>query len=88
MQKTSTKRVQDETWLGGKDDPLWIMQEILIWPYYQMVETRIHLGERDTQNSLEFWDTNRASNPGKMTGPHDNFFKKTDFVAKWTLPSR
>ena len=37
MQQTSTKRVQDLTWLGGKGDPLVIVQEIEILPYYTIV---------------------------------------------------
>ena len=37
MQQTNTKRVQDLTRLGGKGDPLGIVQKIQIWPLYQMV---------------------------------------------------
>ena len=59
-QQTSTKGIQDKVWPGGKGDPLRIVREIQIWPYYQMVytPTRICLSEWDTQNSLGFWDTN------------------------------
>ena len=32
MQQTSTKGVQDLAWLGGKGDPLGIVQEIETWP--------------------------------------------------------
>ena len=43
MQQTSIKRVQDKAWLGGKGDPLVIVQEFKIWPYKQTIdaETRI-----------------------------------------------
>ena len=33
------KRVQDDAWLCGKGDPLGIVQEIKIYPDYQMVYT-------------------------------------------------
>ena len=26
---------EDKTWLGGEGDPLRIVQEILVWSYYQ-----------------------------------------------------
>ena len=32
MLQISKKRVLDEAWMGGKGDPLGIMQEIEIWP--------------------------------------------------------
>ena len=43
MQKTSAKELQNEARLGGEGDPLEIVQEIKIWPNYQMVyaQTRI-----------------------------------------------
>ena len=46
MQPTSTE-VQDYTRLGRKGDSLGIMQEIKIYPYYQVVcaQTRIRLRE-------------------------------------------
>ena len=41
--------VQDETLMGGKGDPLGIVYEREIWPYYQMVhvQTIIRPGEWD-----------------------------------------
>ena len=50
MLKMSTKREQDWAWLGGKGNPLRIVQEIKIWTYNQMVFalTRIRPRERDT----------------------------------------
>ena len=43
------KKVQDETQLGRKGDPLGIAQEIEIWPYLQMLyaRNRIRPGELD-----------------------------------------
>ena len=71
MKQTSTKRLEDLTWLGGKGYPLGIVQEIDVWPYYQIVhvQTRICPGEWD---SLRFWDTNRSSYPSHKTRPYDN----------------
>ena len=40
MQQTSTKEVQDYTWLGGKSDLQEIVQEKKIWSYFQMVYAR------------------------------------------------
>ena len=53
MQKTSTKRVQDYIWQGGEGDPLGIVQEIEISPFYQIVytQTRIRSGEWGTKFS-------------------------------------
>ena len=50
------------------------MQEIRIWPYYQMVyaQNRIHNKEWDAENSLGFWDTNGSSNLGLTTRPSDS----------------
>ena len=44
IQQSSAKEKQDEAWQGGKGDSLGIVQEIDIWPYYQMVyaQTRTH----------------------------------------------
>ena len=41
---------------GGEGDSLGIVQEIEIWPYYEMVyaQIRIRPGEWDTQDSLGF----------------------------------
>ena len=49
MQQTSAKGVQDKIWLDREGDPLGIMPEIEILPYYPMVypQTRIHLGKLD-----------------------------------------
>ena len=32
MYQTCTKEIQDKVWLGWKDSPLGIVQEIKIWP--------------------------------------------------------
>ena len=37
MQRTDNKGIQDLLWLGGKGDQLGIVQEIKIWPCWQMV---------------------------------------------------
>ena len=60
--------------MDGVDDPQGIVQEIEIWPYYQMeyAQTRIHPGEWDAQNSLGFWDTNKSPNPDQVTRPSDS----------------
>ena len=41
--------MQDCAWLGGKGDPLRIVQEIKIWPCWQMVfaQTRIYPSKSD-----------------------------------------
>ena len=46
MKQTDAKGLQDNAWLGGKDDPLEIVQEIKIWPYYQMVYAQNRIGPR------------------------------------------
>ena len=73
MQQTSAQRIEEETRLNGEGDPLGIIQEIKIWPYYQMVytQTRIRSREWDAQSSLGFWDTNRSSHPSQKTRPSD-----------------
>ena len=43
MVGTSTKEVQDEVRLGGKGDPMGIVQETEIWSYYQMVYTQTRI---------------------------------------------
>ena len=48
------KKVQDKTQLGGKADPLWIMQEIKFRPYYQMVNSPESVLENETHKIL--WD--------------------------------
>ena len=60
MQQTSTER-EDWTRLGGKSDPLGIVQETEIWPCEQMVyaQPRICPREWAAQTPLGFWDTNR-----------------------------
>ena len=49
MQQTSAKGVQDEARLGGKGNPLGIVQETEILSYYHIVyaQSRIHLREGD-----------------------------------------
>ena len=37
MQQTSVKCVQDSTWSIGRDDPMRIVQNIEIQPYYYML---------------------------------------------------
>ena len=71
-----------KTWLGGEYYPLRIVQEIEIWPYYQMVyaETRISSGKCEAQNSLGFWDTNRSPNAGQKTRSSNK--KKRIFIIK------
>ena len=46
MQQTGTKGIGDLTWLGGKGDPLEIVQEIKIWSHYQMVYTQTRICPR------------------------------------------
>ena len=72
-----SKVVQKEynlTQEGSEGDPLGIMQEIEVWPYYQIIwaETRINHGEGDVQNSLGFQDTNRSPNPNLKTKPSES----------------
>ena len=45
-------------------NPLGVVQEILIWPYEQVVyaQPRIYPREWDAQTSLGFWDTNESLN--------------------------
>ena len=74
MQQTSTKWLQNETWVGEESDPLGIVQEIEIWPYYQMVyaQTRNFPGELGAWNSLRFLVINRSPNLGQMTRRSDS----------------
>ena len=44
---TRTKWVQDKALLDGKGDPLGIVQEIEIWPYYQMVYAQTRICSRE-----------------------------------------
>ena len=49
--------------MTGKESwPLGIMQEIEIWPFYEIVypQTRICPREWDRPRSLELWDTSRS----------------------------
>ena len=50
--------------LGGRGDPLGILQEIEIWTCYQFVyaQSRIRSGEWDAWGFLGFWDTNKPPN--------------------------
>ena len=75
--------------MGGKDHLLEIMQEIEIWPYYQMVhaQTRIHPGEWDTKKILwDFGIETHHLNLARRLKPSDNYEKRkrthhlTDFV--------
>ena len=49
IQNTISKAVQDKAWLSRKGDLLGIVQEVKIWPFYQIVyaQTRIRLIEWD-----------------------------------------
>ena len=55
----------------GEGDPLGTVQEIWICLYEQVAYTQagIRPGERDTQNSLRFWDTNWLPDLGQTTRP-------------------
>ena len=78
MQRISTEREQNKTWLGGKGDPLGIVQEVKIWPFKQMVyaQPSICPGEWDAQTPLGFWDLNRSPNLDPTTRPYNNHQKK------------
>ena len=43
---TKKKKIQDQRRVGGKRDPLGILQVIKIWPYEQMVEAQIRIRPR------------------------------------------
>ena len=47
MQETRAKRLQDHAWPGENDGLLGVVQEIKIWPYFQVTyaQTRIQLRE-------------------------------------------
>ena len=53
--------------LGGKGDPLGIVQEIEFLSCYQRIDaiTKIRPREWDALNSLGFWDTDRSHNPSQ-----------------------
>ena len=63
---------------GGEGDPLIIVQEVYVWLCKQMVyaQPRIYPGERDSQNSVGFCDTNGSSNLRQTTKPRDSQQKK------------
>ena len=46
MHQTYTKQIQNDTRLDGKDDPLWIVEEIKINPYLHMVYAQIRICPR------------------------------------------
>ena len=77
--QTCAKKVQDETWLDG---PLRIVQEIEIWPYYQMVyaQTRIRSREKK-KKSMEFSGTLRHK---QITRQETRRRKK--LAVSWILP--
>ena len=72
MQKTNTNGVQDLVYLRGEDDLLWIVQEVKIWPDYQMAYTRTRIWARewDSWNSLKLVDTKWLPKPGLKTTPN------------------
>ena len=47
MQQTITKGVPDSAWLGGKGDPLGIVQDIKIWTYCQLVYALTRIGPKE-----------------------------------------
>ena len=55
----------------GQGDPLWIVQEIKIWPYEQIVDAqpRICPAEWDAQTPLGLWDTNGSPYLDRTTRP-------------------
>ena len=59
MQQTCIKWIQELVCLGGKGDPLEIVQEIVTWSYWQIVHAQSRIC-----NSLGLWNTNRSPNPG------------------------
>ena len=52
--------------MGGKGDPLWAVQEIIIPTCWQMIyaQTRMSPRKWSAQNSLGLWDKNRSPNLG------------------------
>ena len=52
MQQTGTKGIQKRARPGGEGDPLGIVQEIKIWPYYQMVYTENRIHPRNENHKL------------------------------------
>ena len=62
MQQIGAKRVQNKAWLGGKGDPLEIVQESKIWHCKQESDQ-----ENDAWNSRVFYDTNGLANLGQKT---------------------
>ena len=68
-EKTSTKEMQDEAWLGGKSDLWMIVQEIKIWSCWQMLYApiRIRLRKGCIQNSMKLLDANGSPNPEQKT---------------------
>ena len=47
MHQTSTKAVQEQTWLGWKGDTLVITQVIEVWPYHQKVYAQARISPRE-----------------------------------------
>ena len=49
MQPNGTKGIQEYAWLGGIGNPLGIVKDIRIWPYWQLVypQARICLRKWD-----------------------------------------
>ena len=68
--------------MGGKGNPLGIMQEIEIWSYEQVVygQLKICPGEWDSHNSLGFWDMNRPSNLRQTIKHRDSQQKKSCWI--------
>ena len=66
------------TWQGEKSDPLGIVQEIEIWPYYQILHAQSSIcpGRWNADISHGFYDGNRSTIPGQITGHNDNNEKK------------
>ena len=72
------------------DDSLGIMQEIQVWPNYQMAyaQTRITSEKWDAHNSLRFWDANRSSHPDHTTRPNASFQQmRTCRIKNFAVPT-
>ena len=63
------------------------MQENEIWPCKQVIyaKLKIHLGERDAQNSLGFWDINGSPNLGQMIRSSDSQYKRTVWIVSFAI---
>ena len=60
MQLSGPERIQEQVWLGGKDDTLGIMQEIKLWTYRQIVYAHTRICPEKIIHDLEI-------SPGQKT---------------------